>query len=208
MSADIREEIRARCAACAFRKRSWPTCAHCASSRAISWISLSLFQLNEKVHRRHRPGPLASSTSRIVGPWLYTILFEIPVLAIVNEVYFRNTHAGARLSWKVVCAWTKRSPCCAAEGLARTEDRRLRHPAAFLASVWHDEVLRVLMARLGTTQSPGHAAGTPDNWPVPATHCSAMRAGAYAAWEPWRTSTCRLAQALGPRLRDSQMFGV
>ena len=26
------------------------------------------------------------------GPWLHTILFEIPVLAIVNEVYFRNTY--------------------------------------------------------------------------------------------------------------------
>ena len=28
----------------------------------------------------------------IQGPWLHTIPFEIPVLAIVNEVYFRNTH--------------------------------------------------------------------------------------------------------------------
>jgi len=27
----------------------------------------------------------------IRGPWLHTILFEVPVLAIVNEVYFRNT---------------------------------------------------------------------------------------------------------------------
>ncbi len=29
---------------------------------------------------------------RIRGSWLSTILFEVPVLAIVNEVYFRNTH--------------------------------------------------------------------------------------------------------------------
>jgi nicotinate phosphoribosyltransferase len=27
----------------------------------------------------------------IKGPWLHTILFEIPVLSIINEVYFRNT---------------------------------------------------------------------------------------------------------------------
>jgi nicotinate phosphoribosyltransferase len=27
----------------------------------------------------------------IRGPWLHTILFEVPVLAIINEVYFRNT---------------------------------------------------------------------------------------------------------------------
>lgn len=26
----------------------------------------------------------------IEGPWLHTILFEVPVLAIINEVYFRN----------------------------------------------------------------------------------------------------------------------
>ncbi|MCP4138309.1 MAG: nicotinate phosphoribosyltransferase, partial [bacterium] len=26
----------------------------------------------------------------IKGPWLHTILFEVPVLAIINEVYFRN----------------------------------------------------------------------------------------------------------------------
>ena len=28
---------------------------------------------------------------RIRGPWLHTILFEVPLLAIVNEVLFRNT---------------------------------------------------------------------------------------------------------------------
>src|SRR5206468_3765907 len=28
----------------------------------------------------------------IRGSWYRTILFEVPVLAIVNEVYFRNTH--------------------------------------------------------------------------------------------------------------------
>lgn len=29
----------------------------------------------------------------IRGPWLHTILFEVPVLAIVSEVYFRNTQS-------------------------------------------------------------------------------------------------------------------
>ncbi len=27
----------------------------------------------------------------IIGPWLHTILFEVPLLAIINEVWFRNT---------------------------------------------------------------------------------------------------------------------
>jgi nicotinate phosphoribosyltransferase len=31
----------------------------------------------------------------VAGNWYQTILFEVPVLAIVNEVYFRNTHPDA-----------------------------------------------------------------------------------------------------------------
>ncbi|NJL59785.1 MAG: hypothetical protein HC887_09225 [Desulfobacteraceae bacterium] len=27
---------------------------------------------------------------KIKGPWLHTILFEVPILAIVSEVYFRE----------------------------------------------------------------------------------------------------------------------
>ncbi|MDX1932020.1 MAG: nicotinate phosphoribosyltransferase [Capsulimonadales bacterium] len=32
---------------------------------------------------------------RIIGNWFQTILFEVPVLAIINEVYFRNTRPDA-----------------------------------------------------------------------------------------------------------------
>ena len=43
------------------------------------------------------PGAIEISTEptfslRIRGNWLQTILFEVPVLAIVNEVYFRHAH--------------------------------------------------------------------------------------------------------------------
>jgi nicotinate phosphoribosyltransferase len=40
------------------------------------------------------PGRTGRSTSRS-GPWLHTIMFEVPVLAIVSEVYDRNQHRGA-----------------------------------------------------------------------------------------------------------------
>ena len=59
---------------------------------------LGLFQLNAKYVSIE---PASSGNGeieiRIVGPWLHTILFEVPLLAIVNEVYFRNAHPGLGL---------------------------------------------------------------------------------------------------------------
>ena len=51
---------------------------------------LALFKLNEK-YIEVTPLPSGDIDITIRGPWLHTILFEIPVLAIVNEVYFRNS---------------------------------------------------------------------------------------------------------------------
>ena len=51
---------------------------------------LGLFKLNEK-YVSLAPLPNGEIDITIRGPWLHTILFEIPLLAIVNEVYFRNT---------------------------------------------------------------------------------------------------------------------
>lgn len=34
----------------------------------------------------------------IRGPWLHTILFEVPVLSIVNEIYFRSTQTEAQFA--------------------------------------------------------------------------------------------------------------
>ena len=46
-------------------------------------------QVRSRSRRRRRA--TAEIDIAIKGPWLHTILFEIPVLAIVNEVYFRAT---------------------------------------------------------------------------------------------------------------------
>ena len=60
---------------------------------------LSLFQMNQKYISVKPADPSDGKSAPgeidiiIRGPWLYTILFEIPVLAIVNELYFRNTVA-------------------------------------------------------------------------------------------------------------------
>jgi nicotinate phosphoribosyltransferase len=53
---------------------------------------LALFHLNEK-YVQVLPSVKGNGEIEIIikGPWLHTILFEIPLLAIVNEVYFRRT---------------------------------------------------------------------------------------------------------------------
>lgn len=50
---------------------------------------LNLFQMNEKyVHiGKDKKGQLEI---KVQGPWLHTILFEVPILAIVEEVYSRH----------------------------------------------------------------------------------------------------------------------
>ncbi len=201
-AADIREEIRALCSL-RFQE------SELAYLRALRFIKsdfvdfLSLFQLNEK-YITVTPQAHGELDIRIVGPWLYTILFEIPVLAIVNEVYFRNTQpvpdfleGRLRLDKKIALLRS--------EGLAELKIADYGTRRRF-SRVWHDEVLRVLMARLGTTQSPGHAAGTPGQLAGTSNTLAAMRLG-LTPLGTMAHEYLQAAQALGPRLRDSQIFG-
>ena len=54
----------------------------------IEFLSMFRFMPDRHVHiSRHHDGGLEL---QIVGPWLNTILYEVPVLAIINEEYFRE----------------------------------------------------------------------------------------------------------------------
>ena len=54
---------------------------------------LALFRLQRKyVSLRRSEAEPGAIELEVRGPWLHTILFEVPLLAIVNEVYFRDTH--------------------------------------------------------------------------------------------------------------------
>ena len=120
------------CARCGSRCASSTTCAAGASSRATSstcWACSSSTSASSGSSRI--PGSDEIDIT-IKGPWLHTILFEVPVLAIVSEVYYRKTVAGARL---------RRRPQPAG-GEDRADERgagpgfphrRLRHAAALLA---------------------------------------------------------------------------
>ena len=129
----------------------------------------------------------------IRGPWLHTILFEIPVLAIVNEVYFRALQTAddfdegrRRLRDKI--ALLNADPALDGVRIADYGTRRRfsRH--------WHEEVLLQLKAKLGEK-----LAGT-----------SNVMYAAMHGMTPLGTMAheyLQACQALGPRLRDSQTFG-
>ncbi len=201
----IREEVRSLCSL-QFRD------AELTYLRSMRFIKsdfvdfLGLFRLNEK-YISITPQPSGELEIRIKGPWLHTILFEIPVLAIVNEVYFRNTQKKPDLE----------------EGRRRLETKIGQLQDAGLADLkiadygtrrrfskdWHEEVLRTLNARLGAVTSPPAQARPGARLPQLAGTSNvlyAMKLGLI----PLGTMAHEYLQAcqgLGPRLRDSQIFG-
>jgi len=201
----IREEVRGLCSL-QFRD------AELAYLRSMRFIKsdfvdfLGLFRLNEK-YINIIPQPSGELEIRIKGPWLHTILFEIPVLAIVNEVYFRNTQKKPDFE----------------EGRRRLETKLAQLQEAGLGDLkiadygtrrrfskdWHEEVLRTSAARLGAVTSPPVQSQPGARLPQLAGTSNvlyAMKLGMI----PLGTMAheyLQACQALGPRLRDSQIFG-
>ena len=155
---------------------------------------LGLFQLNTK-YITINPSPLNNGEIDIVikGPWLHTILFEIPVLAIVNEVYFRATERAPafeegrrRLREKI--ALIAQNPAMEGVRIADYGTRRR------FSRLWHEEVIMALREGLGE-----NLAGT-SNVMYAARH-GLIPLGTMAH------EYLQACQSLGPRLRDSQIFG-
>jgi nicotinate phosphoribosyltransferase len=155
---------------------------------------LALFHLNEKsVTIKPSAKQNGEIDIDIVGPWLHTILFEIPILAIVNEVYFRNTQREPtfdtgrdRLRDKIqlLRGRPEVSDCKIADYGTR---RRF-------SKQWHEEVILKLKEGLGeqfTGTSNVHYAMKHGLRPLGTMAHEYLQA----------------CQALGPRLRDSQVFG-
>src|SRR6185295_8718898 len=88
--AEIEEEIRALCDL-RFSQRELDYLRRWRFFKSDFVDLLGLFHLDQrfvKVSRRTDSPREIDIT--IKGPWLHTILFEVPVLAIVSEVYYRN----------------------------------------------------------------------------------------------------------------------
>lgn len=155
---------------------------------------LGLFHLPAKsitVAHGEAPGELSIV---VEGSWLHTILFEIPVLAIVNEVYFRHQAAEpdfelgrSRLRQKI--RLVRQAHDLPVFRVAEYGTRRR------FSHDWHDQVLTVLKAEMADS-----LAGTSNVY-------MAKRHGLI----PMGTmghEFLQACQALGPRLRDSQVFAL
>ena len=151
---------------------------------------LALFHFNRKhIDIRAAGDDLAIE---IKGPWLHTILFEIPILAIVNEVYFRRTQPAPdleegrrRLAAKLDLVNTL-SPGLGFSFADYGTRRRFSHQ-------WQREALGTVKAR-----STGAFVGTSNAYF--AKELGLLAVGTMA--HEW----LQAAQALGPRLRDSQRW--
>ncbi|MDH5831272.1 nicotinate phosphoribosyltransferase [Luteimonas sp. M1R5S18] len=153
---------------------------------------LALFRLQRKyVSLRASQVAPGEIELEVKGPWLHTILFEVPLLAIVNEVHFRDT-VGAPDE---------------AEGLRRLQAKldRINDAVGFedcritdfgtrrrWSRAWHDALIPRLVAGLGEK-----FAGT-SNVDLARRHGLVAQGTMAHEWlQAW--------QALGPRLRDSQV---
>lgn len=153
---------------------------------------LGLFRLDRKYLRlRASSAEQGGIELEASGPWLHTILFEVPLLAIVSEVHMRHA-AGADVR---------------GEGLRRLKDKagRLRDAVGYEdcritdfgtrrrhSREWHGEVVAMLAEELGPK-----FAGTSN---VDLARRLGLNPQGTMAHE-W----LQAFQALGPRLRDSQV---
>ena len=153
---------------------------------------LGLFKFNEKylsAGHCEKPGEIDIT---IRGPWLHTILYEIPVLAIVSEVYFRRTQPRPNLD-------EGRRRLAAKIELVRKLEPSLELRISDLGTrrrfsgAWQEEVLQTLKREV-----PEYFAGTSNVLLAMRNNLTPLGTMAHEYMQA--------CQALGPRLRDSQVF--
>ena len=155
---------------------------------------LALFQFNEKYIRVARGAGPGEIDITIRGPWLHTILYEIPVLAIVSEVYFRRTRPRADLA-------EGRRRLAAKIDLVRKVEPALDFKISDFGTrrrfslEWHEEIIATLRREV-----PQYFAGTSNVWLAMKNGVTPLGTLAHEYMQA--------CQALGPRLRDAQVFAL
>ncbi|TCV93243.1 nicotinate phosphoribosyltransferase [Luteibacter rhizovicinus] len=187
----IREEIDALCTL----RFTDDELAYMRSQRFLSsdFVDfLGLFHLNAK-YVSVEPSAKGNGEIEIAiaGPWLHTIMFEVPILAIVNEIYFSARYPDMDL------AEGRRRLRAKIELLRDTDGYETCRIADYgtrrrFSRAWHDEMLTILKDELGR-----QLAGTSNVW-------LAMRHGLVPLGS-MAHEFLQAFQSLGPRLRDSQV---
>ena len=147
---------------------------------------LGLFHFNPKYLR------IEGSDISIRGPWLHTILYEIPVLAVVSEMYFRRTQPRPDLA-------EGRRRLRAKIERVRTVEPALEFRVSDFGTRrrfslgWQEEVLQAFKREV-----PEYFAGTSNVWFAMRNQLTPLGTMAHEYMQA--------CQALGPRLRDSQIY--
>jgi nicotinate phosphoribosyltransferase len=191
--AEIREEVHALCQL-RFTREELTYLGNLRFIKSDFVDFLELFHLPERCISIELSPIEGELDITVKGPWLHTILFEIPVLAIVNEVYFRNVRAQPaweegrkRLQSKMKLVLD--DPALADFRVAEYGTRRR------FSKDWHEEVVVTMKAQMGS-----HFAGT-------SNVLFAMKYGVLPLGTMGH-EYLQACQALGPRLRDSQVFAL
>ena len=153
---------------------------------------LGLFHFNEKYIEVRRTAEPPGIEIAIRGPWLHTIMFEIPVLAIVSEAHFRrieprpNLEEGRRRLREKIARVRALEP----EMVFRISDYGTRRR---FSRAWHDELIATFKREI-----PERFAGTSNVWLARKHGVTPLGTMAHEYMQA--------CQALGPRLRDSQTY--
>jgi len=154
---------------------------------------LGLFQLDERfVAVKPIPGSPGEIDIAIKGPWLHTILFEVPVLAIVSEAWNRRNfpktdlaEGRRRLEAKIAQINAVPDP----DFRIADYGTRRRH-----GREWQEEVVSTLKSGIGPK-----FVGT--------SNVDLARRHELTPLGTMAHEYLQACQAVGPRLRDSQRFG-
>lgn len=151
---------------------------------------LELFQLKRSsIVVKKAEGSDTDIEIRIRGPWLHTIMFEIPVLAIVNECYYRKFYPNQDL------AEGRRRLKAKIESIKDIQDIGISEYGTRrrFSKAWQEEVIKTMQVTMGK-----QFTGTSNVY-------YAMQLG-LTPLGTMAHEYLQACQALGPRLRDSQKY--
>jgi len=170
--------------------------AHLASMRFIKADFID-FLRNFKLNRDYIKVTCSDTGEldvSIEGPWLHTILFEVPVLAIINECYFDTADgidyngANNKLTSKINLVKGYGNKLVNFKFIDFGTRRRL-------SQMWHEQVIAALKKNL-----PNNFVGTSNLFFAHTFNITPIGTMAHEWFQGW--------QQLGPRLVDSQKVAL